>query len=141
MKDFIQDKTEKWAVRTMREFTSSLCLFYCYLYCAGTEFKDEKDAFDTAERMRLQGVLDDDGTVLDGPRLLEIFTGRKWKVEKKAIDERGVNELTVTTPVRFDYNGKSHWVVMSHGDVVFDPIENSQCVKYGKPASARLLSW
>lgn len=141
MIDFIQNRTEKWAAEKMRAFTSSLCLFYCYLYCAGAEFTDEKDAFDTAERMRLRGILADDGTVLDGPRLLETFSGRRWTVEKVDVDENSVKDLKATTPVRFDYNGHSHWVVMSHGDIVFDPIENSQCVRLGKPRSARVLGW
>lgn len=138
MKD-IQNKTTQWAARMAAEFTPNLCLFYCYAYCAGIEFNTEAEALLMADRYRRRKILDSDGTVMNAEALLKGITGRDVSVTKK--DIKSLDEVRKQTPVRFDYNGHSHWVVVSDGKIIFNSIENSQCVKHGKPVTARIIEW
>lgn len=59
-------------------------------------------------------------------------------VEFRDIDS--LKGIKARTPVRYDYNGKSHWVGVENGKIKFNPIKESFCVKYGKPATARILT-
>lgn len=138
MKD-IQTKTTEFALAASKVFTPNLCLYYCYLYCVGIEFENEGQALYEADRKRRQKILDNDGTVLDAVKLLSNITGRKVNVTKKEVSS--ISEIKEKTPVRFDYNGKSHWVVVANGEIVFNSIENSVCVKNGKPTTARIIEW
>ena len=42
--------------------------------------------------------------------------------------------------VRYSYNGYSHWVLVENGKIVFNSLDDSQCVKYGTPKEARLIT-
>ena len=42
--------------------------------------------------------------------------------------------------VRYSYNGYSHWVLVEDGKVVFNSLDDSQCVKYGTVKEARLIA-
>lgn len=136
MKD-IQNKATEFALSLARKFTPNLCLFYSYLYCIGIDFQTAEDAFEEADKRRRQGILADDGTVLDAEKLLGMFTGQRMSVTKKDISS--IDGIRNRTPVRYDYNGHSHWVVVENGKIVFNSIENSQCVKFGKPVTARII--
>lgn len=136
MKD-IQNKTTRFAESLARNFTTNLCLFYCYLFCIGIDFATAEDAFEEADKRRRQGILGNDGTVLDAERLLGAFLGYKPSVTKQEITSIG--GITKKTPVRYDYNGHSHWVVVENGKIVFNSIENSVCVAKGKPVTARII--
>lgn len=136
MKD-IQNKATDFALSLAKKFTPNLCLFYSYLYCVGIEFVNAEDAFEEADKRRRQGILADDGTVLDAEKLLGASTGQRMSVTKK--DITSIDGIRNRTPVRYDYNGHSHWVVVENGRIVFNSIENSQCVKYGKPVTARII--
>lgn len=136
MKD-IQNKATEFALSLARKFTPNLCLFYCYLFCVGIDFQTAEDAFEEADKRRRQRILADDGTVLDAEKLLGMFTGQRMSVTKKDISS--IDGIRNRTPVRYDYNGHSHWVVVENGKIVFNSIENSQCVKFGKPVTARII--
>lgn len=41
--------------------------------------------------------------------------------------------------VRFDYNGHSHWVLSYNQQQIFNSMKNSQCVRLGKPVTARVF--
>lgn len=41
--------------------------------------------------------------------------------------------------VRFDYSGHSHWVLSYNQQRIFDSMKNSQCVRLGKPTTARII--
>lgn len=138
MKD-IQTKTTQWAAKMAANFTPNLCLFYCYCFCAGIEFDTEAEALLMADRYRRRKILDEDGTVLDADRLIAGLTGRRVQVTKRDISS--LDEITSQTPVRYDYGTKSHWVVAADGKIVFNSIEDSQCVKKGKPVTARDINW
>lgn len=138
MKD-IQNKVTQWAARAAAVFTPNLCLFYSYLYCAGIGFDTEEDALYEAGKMLRRGILGKDGTVLDADALLYAYTGRKARVTKQ--DITSIDGIREKTPVRYDHNGRSHWVVVENGEIVFNSVENSVCAAKGKPAAARIISW
>ena len=47
--------------------------------------------------------------------------------------------LCSNAPVRFDFNGKSHWVGVENGKVAFNPLVTSVCVNKGSPATCRII--
>lgn len=113
------------------------CLAMCYLYCIGIEpsnipeyLKYLTDAMDT-------NLLDDECTVLNANKFLEAFSRKKFNVIKKDITT--IKDIKDKTPVRFDNNGFSHWVVVENGKIVFNSLINSVCVTCGKPTTARIL--
>ena len=42
--------------------------------------------------------------------------------------------------VRYSYNGYSHWVLVEDGKVIFNSLDDSQCIKYGTPKESRLIT-
>lgn len=114
------------------------CLAMCYLYCAGICPESEGEMIKHISGAMDKGLLDEECTVLNASKLLEHFTGKSFFVEKKAISD--IKKIKEATPVRYVYNGKGHWVVVEDGKIVFNSIENSSCVKNGKPDSARVIT-
>lgn len=113
------------------------CLAMCYLYCLGIEgtageyMKWVSDAMDT-------GLLDGECTVLDGARFVNRFAGDAlFRVAKRDISD--ISEIEDRAPVRYDYNGRSHWVVVERGRIVFNSLESSVCVAKGRPVTARVI--
>lgn len=43
--------------------------------------------------------------------------------------------------VRFNYNGKAHWVGVENGKVVYNSLIHSVCVEKGKPTTARIITF
>lgn len=41
--------------------------------------------------------------------------------------------------VRFDLGKNSHWVGVEDGKVIYNSLENSACVDFGKPTTARIV--
>lgn len=107
------------------------CLAMCYLYCVG--IRDN-----TAEYVRIvsdcmnRGLLDEECTVLDAAKYLEYVTGKRYDVSKKQYDD--ISKIEGPYPVKYSYNGRSHWAVIENGKIVFNSLLNSQCVTKGKPA-------
>ena len=112
------------------------CCAFVFIWCLGLEMSDIDAIKKVADGMK-KGVLDLDCTV----KWYEFasFLGCPIKsVEFKQIcDIKGIKERT---PVRYDYNGKSHWVGVENGKIAFNSLKNSVCVKYGKPTTARILT-
>lgn len=113
------------------------CLAMCYLFSLGIEgtageyMKLVSDAMDT-------GALDRECTVLDGTRFVNRFAGDAlFRVTKKDISD--ISEIGERAPVRYDYNGRSHWVVVERGRIVFNSLESSVCVSKGRPVTARII--
>ena len=112
------------------------CCAFVLIWCLGLEMSDIDAIKKVADGMK-KGVLDLDCTV----KWYEFasFLGCPIKsVEFKQIcDIKGIKERT---PVRYDYNGKYHWVGVENGKIAFNSLKNSVCVKYGKPTTARILT-
>lgn len=110
------------------------CLSMCYLYCLGIE---GVELINCTARAMERGLLDSECTVLNAEDFLLYFSGRRFKVTKQPV--KTLKNIKNPTPVRFDYNGNSHWVVVENGEIVFNSLDNSQCVKLGLPVTARVM--
>jgi hypothetical protein len=98
------------------------CLIFCYLY----EADIKNNIVKCFEKLVELGIIDEDCFVLDGNRLLKFFGSEKRVV-------RGVNDKG-NTIVPYKYNGNEHFVVVDvNKNIIFNSLENSQCVKYGEP--------
>ena len=114
------------------------CLAMSYLYCIGIMPDTEGEMIKHISTAIDKGLLDSECTVLDASALLQFFTGKKWHVAKKKVDD--INDIKEATPVRFTYGDKGHWVVVRDGRIVFNSIEDSICVKKGFPTEARIIT-
>jgi len=114
------------------------CLAMCYLYCMGICPATDGEMIKHISTAIDKGLLDEECTVLDAAKFLEYFTGKKWQVEKESVSD--IKKIKEAAPVRYEYNGNGHWVVVKNGKIVFDPIADSVCVKNGEPASARVIT-
>lgn len=111
------------------------CCAFVLMWCLGKDF-DDIEAIITLGKMMDRGVIGADCTVYWN-EACKYLTGKSLKVEFKEITSlKGIKEKT---PVRFDYKGKSHWVGVENGRIKFNSLEESNCVKNGKPATARIL--
>ncbi len=123
----------------LKLLTDNCCLFMCYLWCMGIQPEKKSswlrylaDALDAK-------LIDEECTVLDAPKLIEHFTGRKYSVTKKAVTT--ISDIVKPTPVKFRADGFiPHWVVVENGEIVFNPLLNSKSVSKGKPCDARIIA-
>lgn len=84
--------------------------------------------------------LDDECTVFWG-KFYKNVTGKNpeviWQDIKNLSDVKDCGRCAV----RYDYQGKSHWVGVEHGEIKFNSLEYSRCVTFGKPVTARIVRW
>lgn len=118
------------------------CLAMAYLYCIGIE--DDIELLTSVAKAMEKGLLGSDCFVNDAEKYLTWISGKRYSVTKKSIEEivkdGGLKTLKEPTPVRYDYNGLYHWVVMQEGKIIFNSLSNSVCVKYGQVSTARIIS-
>ena len=106
------------------------CLAMCYLYCVGIRDNALEYIRILSDCMN-KGILDKECTVLDAQKFLRYVTGKEYEVTKKQYDD--LKKITEPYPVKYSYNGRSHWVVVEKGKIVFNSLINSQCITKGKP--------
>lgn len=98
------------------------CLIFCYLFEAGIKVDLLKHFNELVEL----DIIDTDCYVKNGNRLLKYFGSEKRIA-------RGVNE-NGNTIVPYLYSGKEHFVVVNNRrEIIFNSLENSQCVRLGEP--------
>lgn len=134
-----QTKAELLA-KNIQAIADNGCLAMCYLYCIGLVDSEYNIIGILSEAMDM-GLLEKDCFVSDADKFLNAYCGaNKVKVIKK--DITSLEEITGDfTPVRFDYNGKNHWVVVENGRIVFNPRMYSKCVNFGRPTTARIITF
>ena len=111
------------------------CCAFTMMWCMGIE-PDDADAILTVGRMMDAKAIDSDCTVY-WDKVARFLSGRGCSIEKTEITS--IADIKDRTPVRFDYSGKSHWVGVENGKVVFNSLVSSNCVNKGKPTQARIL--
>lgn len=127
----------KFISGAVRSIAESGCLALSYLFCAGVPL-DSMEYLKWVERGMRAGVIDSDSTVLSAGAFLNLVTGEKWAVEKKALPEKSIEAITRPTPTRFLAKGHGgHWVAVENGRIVFNPLETSYNVNYGEPVEIR----
>ena len=107
------------------------CLLLCYLHEANIDVDITKYFSELVEL----DIIDNDGYVLDGDRLLKFFGS-----DKRII--RGINP-NGNTIVPYKYHNAEHFVVVNERkEIVFNSLENSTCVRLGEPVwdKARYLA-
>ena len=98
------------------------CLIFCYLHEANIKVDVAKYFNELVEL----DIIDNDCYVNDGNRLLKYF-GSDKRIG------RGINEAG-NTIVPFKYGTLEHFVVVNtRQEIVFNSLENSQCVRLGEP--------
>lgn len=131
-----QDYTAKLS-KNINNISNYACCAFTVLWWAGIEASDA-DAIALINDAIEAGVIEKDCTVLWVP-FIKWLTGREITVE--FLDIKSIRNIKEKTPVRFDYNGKSHWVGVENGNVVFNAKETSLCVTKGKPVTARIIKF
>ncbi len=88
------------------------------------------------------GIIAEDCYVENPPRLMELVAGGKWSVEHKPADyQTKPNEFEI---LRFERKTTTktfaHFVVGDgQGNVEYDPLDDSNTVKYGELVSKRIV--
>lgn len=113
------------------------CCAFVLLWCLGIEPEDDMKAILTVINMMKKGVIDEECTV-DWFKSVKYLTGRNLK-KVDFIQTKIIKNIKKRTPVRYDYNGVSHWVGVENGEIAFNPLKESVCVNMGKPATRREL--
>lgn len=107
------------------------CLIFCYL----KEAEIDADIVEHFDELINLGIIDEDCFVNDGNKLIKYFGSNK-----KVVWGKNKNGNTIVPYKNGDYG---HFVIVDENDeVIFNSLEKSKCVKFGKPAweRARYLS-
>lgn len=97
------------------------CLIFCYLYEANIKVDITRHFRSLVD----EDIIDNDCYILDGNRLLKFFGSDKRIA-------RGVNP-NGNTIVPYRYLNKEHFVIIDvNKNIVFNSLENSQCVRLGE---------
>lgn len=100
------------------------CLMLCDCYIAGI---DPMEAVRHFNKLAEKRIVLEDCYVLDHCGLIYFFTGEKFNYLRTSSPPN--NRLYISS---WSYNGRKHFVVMKDGQVVWNPLDNSVCVTYGR---------
>ena len=130
---------QQFPTMKLKSIKDYACCAFTLMWALGYE-PDDAEAVLTAGYMIDKKVIDIDCTVY-WAKSAEYLTGRKISVEFKEIkDLKEIKNIKGRIPVKYSYNGKSHWVGVENGRVKFNALEKSLCVDKGKPVTARILT-
>lgn len=113
------------------------CCAFVLMWCLGIEPDDDAEAVMTVDSLIQAKALKEDCTVKWAEAIRQL-TGR----EMRAVDFVNITSILHIKdrcPVRYDHNGKSHWVGVEDGKVAFNPLKRSVCVESGKPSTMRII--
>lgn len=114
------------------------CCAFVLLWCLGIEPEQDIDAIKTVARLMDKGAITDTCTV-KWADAIKALSGRTMK-SIDFVDTKIISNIKERTPVRYDWNGKSHWVGVENGKIAFNPLRYSNCVTNGQPASKRVIT-
>ena len=127
-----QFQTEK--LKAIKDYA---CCAFVLMWCLGIEPDEDGDAVVLVSKLMESGAIDKDCTVRWAPAV-EQLTGRKLQSVDFVTTNR-IWDIKGRTPVKYEYNGRGHWVGVENGQVAFNPMEYSVCVAKGKPVQKRVL--
>jgi hypothetical protein len=117
------------------------CLAAVYVRAVLGEKATPTMMFDALWQAAKFNIIDanDDCYVNDAVQLMgSINPYKRYSVEKLKITS--IEELKgQLAAVNFQNGDFNHWVLVDKGEIIFDSLEDSQCVKYGKPTSSRII--
>lgn len=117
------------------------CLAMCYIRAALGEKTTPTMMFDALWSASENNIIDanDDCYVRDAISLMRLVNPSKsYSVTKQKISS--IEELKgEMAAVNFSRGKANHWVLVDKGQIIFDSLEDSQCVKYGNVTDARII--
>lgn len=122
--------------KDLKNIADYACSAFVTMWCLGIEPEDS-DAILTIQRAIKDKVLDSDCTV----KWFEFvfwLTGRQLE-KVDFIDINTLLKIKERTPVKYVFDGKSHWVGVENGLIAFNPLKSSIVVSNGKPSAKRVL--
>lgn len=135
----------------MEEAGKYSCLALDYIYAVLDFLQVQEPMRDGFAAASLLGaykagvVIEDEFFVKDPVGLMEAVAEQlgveiKCNVEKKTVSSyKELPEIGYAC-VRHDYNGKSHWILAKDQFRIFDSLDDSLCVRMGKPTTARIIT-
>lgn len=115
------------------------CLALCYIRASLSKDATPQMMFDVLWKAAERNIINvkKDCFVEDAIALMKVANPKKvYSVIKK--DIFSIAEIKLGA-VRYSYNGYSHWVLVEDGKIIFNSLDDSQCVKYGTVKEARLI--
>lgn len=123
-------------IRSIADFS---CCALTFIWCMNLD-PDNAEALKIVSDAIDAGVLKKDCTV-KWEEFGKWLTGRKVEVNYRNIQSlEDIKNLRGRIPVRYDHNGKSHWVGVEDGEIRFNSLVTSVCVNKGKPVTARIIT-
>ena len=120
--------------------SNGACLAFCYIRAALGKVIPEK-MFGILWEAADKNIIDenDDCYVNDAIALMKLANpNKKYSVIKKDISS--LEELDgQLAAVSYKNGGYNHFVLVEKGQIVFDSLDDSKCVKCGKPTTARII--
>lgn len=116
------------------------CLAFCYIRAAiGKVIPEEMFGILWAAAER--NIIDENDNcyVNDAIALMKLANpNKKYAVIKK--DITSLEDLNgELAAVSYKNGGYNHFVLAEKGQIIFDSLDDSKCVKYGKPTTARII--
>jgi hypothetical protein len=129
---------------------NNLCLAIDYLYAGFHSIADEAERNPefieiAVATVLISGliedreVLDESGFVNDAEKLLYKATSHKFNVTKRNITSIKELPLDKYVVVNYEFNNHNHWVLFYGQTLLYNPMEQSVCYKYGKPTECRII--
>lgn len=128
---------EHFPDKKLKEIKDYACCAFVLMWCLGIEPDDDGDAINTVARMIENGAIEEDCTV-KWADAVKFLTGRTIK-SIDFVSTTKIWDIKGRTPVKYEYNGKGHWVGVENGVISFNPLEYSTCVAKGKPTQKRII--
>lgn len=117
------------------------CLAFCYIKAALGENVTPEKMFGILWDAADKNIIDENDNcyVNDAIALMKLANpNKKYSVIKKDISS--LEELDgQLAAVSYKNGGYNHFVLVEKGQIIFDSLDNSMCVKYGKPTTARII--
>lgn len=116
------------------------CLALCYIRASLGKDATPQMMFDALWKAAERNIINvkKDCFVEDAVALMKVAKPTKvFSVIKK--DVSSITNIKLGA-VRYSYNGYSHWVLVEDGKIVFNSLDDSQCIHYGTPKEARFIT-
>ena len=123
--------------KNLKAIRDNGCCAFVLLWCLHIEPDNDVDAILILDDLIHKKAIKDDCTVKWADAIRSL-TGREME-SIDFVDIRSIRSIHDRTPVRFDFNGHSHWVGVENGKVAFNPLIYSNCVSYGEPKTKRVF--
>lgn len=116
------------------------CLAMCYIKAALPDATPTM-IFTALWTVAEKGIVDaaDACYVKDAVKLMNtINPSKRYSVTKQKISSLSQLDGKLAA-VNFKNGNFNHWVLVENNKIIFDSLEDSQCVKYGTPVDARII--